>query len=57
MITAAASRAQSPLTDVVHHDFLRDGDKWKIDDIRGSGDGTPWSVRGMLQDSLKESVK
>jgi hypothetical protein len=57
MITAAASRAQSPPTDVVHYDFLRDGDKWEIDDIKGAIDGAPWSIRGMLQDSLKQSVK
>jgi hypothetical protein len=25
----------------------------KIDDIRGPGDGEPWSIRGMLTDSLK----
>jgi hypothetical protein len=25
----------------------------KIDDIRGASDGEPWSIRGMLTDSLK----
>jgi len=38
---------------IVHYDFVRDGDKWKIDDIKGSDDGTAWSVRGMLEESLK----
>jgi hypothetical protein len=46
-----------PADDVVHYDFLRDGDKSEIDDIKGAIDGAPWSIRGMLQDSLKQSVK
>jgi hypothetical protein len=55
-ITGGQPRTK-PADQVVHYDFVRDGDKWKIDDIKGSDDGTPWSIRGMLQDSLKESVK
>jgi hypothetical protein len=38
---------------VIRYDFVRDGGHWKIDDIRGSDDGKPWSLRGMLSDSLK----
>jgi hypothetical protein len=32
---------------------VRDGGQWKIDDIRGSSDGEPWSIRAMLSHSLK----
>jgi len=27
--------------------------QWKIDDIKGAVDGSPWSVRALLVDSLK----
>jgi Protein of unknown function (DUF3828) len=32
---------------------VRDGGDWKIDDIKGASDGEPWSIRGMLTESLK----
>jgi len=38
---------------VVRYAFLHEGDKWKIDDIKGASDGEPWSIRAMLEDSLK----
>jgi hypothetical protein len=38
---------------MIRYDFVRDGGHWKIDDIRGADDGKPWSLRGMLSDSLK----
>jgi len=38
---------------VVRYEFVREGDKWKIDDIKGASDGEPWSIRAMLEDSLK----
>lgn len=55
-ITGSQPRTNSP-DETVHYDFVREGDKWKIDDIKGAVDGAPWSIRGMLQDSLKESKK
>ena len=33
--------------------LVREDGAWKIDDISGSSDGEPWSIRGMLADSLK----
>jgi hypothetical protein len=39
--------------DVIRFDFIRDPVQWKIDDIRGAEDGKPWSLREMLNDSLK----
>jgi hypothetical protein len=38
---------------VIRYNFVRDGGHWKIDDISGADDGKPWSLRGMLSDSLK----
>jgi hypothetical protein len=38
---------------VIRYDFVRDPAQWKIDDIRGADDGKPWSLRGMLEESLK----
>ena len=56
--TIAGSQPRTKSDDeTVRYDFVRDGDKWKIDDIKGAIDGAPWSIRGMLQDSLKESAK
>jgi hypothetical protein len=42
-----------PADAIVRYDFVRNGPQWKIDDIRGASDGEPWSIRGMLTDSLK----
>jgi hypothetical protein len=53
-VTITGSRPRTKAADqIVHYDFVRDGDKWKIDDIKGSDDGTTWSIRGMLEESLK----
>jgi hypothetical protein len=53
-VTIIGTRPRAKAADqTVHYDFVRDGDKWKIDDIKGSDDGTAWSIRGMLQESLK----
>jgi hypothetical protein len=38
---------------VIRYNFVRDGDHWKIDDIKGAVEGKPWSIRGILRDSLK----
>jgi hypothetical protein len=42
-----------PGDQTVRYDFVREVGLWKIDDIRGSSGGTPWSIRKMLRDSLK----
>ena|ERR1700761_597688 len=39
--------------DTVHYEFVREAGAWKIDDIKGTTDGEAWSIRAMLQDSLK----
>jgi Protein of unknown function (DUF3828) len=50
-ITGRASR--KPADQTMRYDFVRDGTTWKIDDIKGASDGEPWSIRGMLAESLK----
>jgi Protein of unknown function (DUF3828) len=55
-MTSSEPRTKSE-DETVRYDFVRDGDKWKIDDIRGAIEAAPWSIRDMLKDSLKESSK
>lgn len=38
---------------VIRYDFVRENGAWRIDDIRGAVDGDPWSIRGILNGSLK----
>src|SRR6201996_7783959 len=46
-VTITGARPRTTAADqIVHYDFVRDGDKWKIDDIKGSDDGTAWAIRG-----------
>jgi hypothetical protein len=44
---------QKAADNTIRYNFVRDGGEWKIDDISGASDGEPWSIRGMLADSLK----
>jgi hypothetical protein len=37
----------------IRYDFVQEAGQWKIDDIKGAVDGSPWSVRTLLVDSLK----
>jgi hypothetical protein len=37
----------------VRYDFVLEGGQWKIDDIKGTVDGSTWSVRALLVDSFK----
>jgi hypothetical protein len=40
----------------VRYNFVREDRKWKIDDISGTVDGDAWSIRDLLNESLKEVV-
>src|SRR5579863_6886120 len=40
----------------IRYNFVREDGKWKIDDISGTIDGEAWSIRGLLNESLKEVV-
>jgi len=44
---------RKPADLVVRYEFVREADGWRIDDIKGSSDGQPWSIRKMLTDALK----
>ncbi len=52
-ITGRTARAK-PSDSIVRYNFVRDGGKWKIDDISGTFDGEAWSIRDILSESLKE---
>ena len=53
-VTITGHRARkTPADQVVYYDFVRESSSWRIDDIRGSDDGQSWSIRAMLEDSLK----
>ena len=43
----------NPAGKTISYDFVREAGQWKIDDIKSAVDGTPWSVRALLVDSLK----
>ena len=47
-----APRAKS-IDNTIRYDFVQDAGQWKIDDIKGAVDGSPWSVRALLVNSLK----
>ncbi len=38
---------------IIRYDFVRENGAWRIDDIRGAVDGEEWSIRAILNDSLK----
>ncbi len=42
-----------PADQTVRYQFVQEDGQWKIDDIKGSADGRPWSVRSILAASLK----
>jgi hypothetical protein len=54
-VTLAARRTKraNPADDTIRYNYVRETGQWKIDDIKGSSDGEPWSIRTMLTDSLK----
>lgn len=43
---------QPSVDDTIRFDFVRDGASWKIDDIRGTVDGSRWSIRRLLTNSM-----
>ena len=51
-ITGHRARKTPPTTSSITISCARAGG-WKIDDIRGSDDGQSWSIRAMLEESLK----
>ena len=39
--------------ETIRYDFVREAGLWKIDDIRGTVDGKPWSLRQLFVNYLK----
>lgn len=52
-IAGRGAPRKKPADNTIRYNFVRDGGQWKIDDISGASDGEPWSIRGMLVESLK----
>jgi hypothetical protein len=43
----------NPADKTIRYDFVHEAGQWKIDDIKGAVNGSPWSVRALLVNSLK----
>jgi hypothetical protein len=58
-VTLTSHRAErtNAADQVIRFDFVHEGDKWKIDDIRGATDGAPWSVHALIVQYLKDVKK
>ncbi len=52
-LTSHGDPRKNAADDVIRYDFVREAAGWKIDDIRGAVDGTPWSVRELHMNYLK----
>ena len=58
-VTLTSHRAErtNPADQVIRFEFIHQGDKWKIDGIKGAVDGKPWSLRELLTQYLKDVKK
>ncbi|CCD88979.1 conserved protein of unknown function [Bradyrhizobium sp. ORS 285] len=56
-ITGHRLERKEQADNVIRYDFVRDEGQWKIDDIRGTVDGKPWSIRDMLAEFIKQTDK
>jgi nucleoside diphosphate kinase len=52
-IAGGAASREKAADNTIRYNFVRDAGQWKIDDISVASDGEPWSIRGMLAESLK----
>ena len=59
-VTMTEARDAAPRTNradpVVRYDLVLEDRRWKIDDIAGTGDGQPWSLRRILADGAKQRL-
>ncbi|MGZ3411675.1 MAG: DUF3828 domain-containing protein [Xanthobacteraceae bacterium] len=39
---------ESPAENIIKYDFVREGGRWKIDNISSVSEGKPWSLKGVL---------
>lgn len=50
-----APRIKYPASDdIVRYDFIRENGRWAIDDVRSSIHGKEWSLKGLLNEGLKQ---
>lgn len=42
---------------IVRYDFVKEGNVWKIDDIRGTVEKDPWSIRKLLDMAIEDFKK
>jgi hypothetical protein len=58
-VTLTSHRADrtNPADQVIRYEFVHEGDAWKIDDVKGASDGTPWSLRALITQYLKDIKK
>jgi Protein of unknown function (DUF3828) len=47
----------NPADQIVRYDFVKEADRWKIDDILNAVDGKPWSIRELLMQHMKNLQK
>jgi hypothetical protein len=43
-----------PSDDIVRYDFIRENGRWAIDNIRSTIDGKEWTMKGLLNEGLKQ---
>jgi len=53
IIAGHGARRAKSADNTIRYNFVRDAGQWKIDDISGTSEGQPWSIREMLAGSLK----
>lgn len=52
-ITARHARRKTKSDETIRYDFVREAAGWRIDDIKGTVDGEPWSIRTLLMNWFK----
>jgi hypothetical protein len=52
-IKAHGSARKVRADETIRYDFVREAGLWKIDDIKGTVDGKPWSIRQLFVNYLK----
>ncbi len=48
-----AEAREAPDDKVIRYEFVREDGRWKIDDMRGSAKGKPWSIKQLLSKPVR----
>ena len=56
-VSIAAKFRSAADSSIVHYDFVREGNVWKLDNIRGeiAGQNGQWSLREIIRNGLQRS--